>query len=83
MATTRELTLTQQWTACATGPGDVGLTAVAEALWIITDSADTPTLTSGHLARTGDLVPMHLLTGERLWLKGNGGAVVTADKPLP
>lgn len=82
MATTKEFNLTHQWTRCATGEGDVCLTAVAEALWIVTDSLDTPTLTSGHLARTGDNVPMHLSAGEQLWLKGSGGAVVTADRPV-
>lgn len=82
MATTKELTLTQRWKACATGEGDVTLTTADEAYWIISDTAATPTLTYGHLNRTGDSVSMRLLAGERLWLKGNGAAAVTADHPL-
>ncbi|QCP84721.1 hypothetical protein EYE35_03200 [Cereibacter sphaeroides] len=82
MATTRQLDLTSEWTALAEGQGDLAFTAAAEALWVVSDEAGPPSLTYGHTARSGENVSLRLMAGERLWMKGNGSAVLTAENAL-
>ncbi|PTE19880.1 hypothetical protein C5F48_20565 [Cereibacter changlensis JA139] len=82
MSTTQQHDLTPLWKAYASGYGDASFTCADEALWIITETVDIPTLTYGHVVRAGKTVSLMLSDKERLWLKGNGTAVVTADHPL-
>jgi hypothetical protein len=73
-------TITTTWTAVAAGPGNVTFEAQNPAIrWFVASSAPE---TAGLSAKPNTNISLSLDTGQNLYLRGTGVAVVLADNPV-
>jgi hypothetical protein len=84
MAETAKLSSVEiSWTDVAIGEGDVTLSVpgAAGVRWAITEGETAPAFADGHPLLVRDTTSMRLAAGERLWIRGRGNVIVTAEVP--
>lgn len=84
MTITTEPTLVPgTWTGVATGAGNVTMTAIdAGVVWCITGLSGSPSLIHGHKLPRGVDKSLLLAADEKLFLRGSGVVVISADNPV-